>query len=349
MSSHDQAPLTYEDAGVSVDRGNRLVDRIKPMAEQTQRPGVMGGLGGFSALFDLSKLKYRDPILVSCTDGVGTKLRLALSMGKHDTVGIDLVAMCANDLSVQGAEPLFFLDYYACSHLDLEVATAVVAGIAHGCELAGMALVGGETAEMPDMYAAGEYDLAGFGVGIVERDDIIDGRHIAVGDVLIGIASSGPHSNGYSLIRKIIAREEADLRQDFNGKALGHVLLEPTRIYVQTIHRLIEKVPVHGLAHITGGGLIENVPRILPATASAVIDATIWDEPPIFQWLQEKGHIDRKEMYRTFNCGIGMVACVAEKDAEHALVCLQNSGEKAWRIGSVEALREKRMRIEFVR
>ncbi|MEE9157275.1 MAG: phosphoribosylformylglycinamidine cyclo-ligase [Gammaproteobacteria bacterium] len=346
VSSRDQSPLTYEDAGVSVDRGDRLIDRIKAIADRTQRPGVMGRLGGFGALFDLSKLDYRQPILVSTTDGVGTKLKLALAMGKHDTIGIDLVAMCVNDLIVQGAEPLFFLDYYACARLDVDLATEVISGIAHGCELAGTALVGGETAEMPDLYAVGDYDLAGFCVGIVERDDCIDGRQVTIGDALIGVASNGPHANGYSLIRKVIARGKADLEQDFFGEPLGAVLLEPTRVYVQPIRQLIVKVPVHGLAHITGGGLIENIPRMLPSTACANINASTWDHPPIFQWLQEKGRIKTKEMYRTFNCGIGMVACIAEENVQDALRCLQDSGERAWRIGTVEARREESVRIE---
>lgn len=329
--------LSYRDAGVDIDAGNRLVDRIKPAAARTMRPGVLGGLGGFGALFELPVGRYREPVLVSSTDGVGTKLRLAIETGKHDTIGIDLVAMCVNDIVVQGAEPLFFLDYYATGRLEVDVAAAVIEGIARGCEMAGAALVGGETAEMPGMYQAGDYDLAGFAVGIAEKSRLIDGSAVRPGDVLVGIASSGPHSNGYSLIRKVLAVMGADLAQDFHGRSLGDTLLTPTRIYVKPLLRLIECLSVHSLAHITGGGLLENLPRVLPRGTRAVIDTESWPRPPIFDWLQAKGNIRDEEMYRTFNCGIGMVVCLSPEDVDAALDMLQADGETAWPIGTVEA------------
>jgi phosphoribosylformylglycinamidine cyclo-ligase len=329
--------LTYRDAGVDIDRGEALVDRIKPFARATMRPGVIGGLGGFGAMFNLSSLNFRKPVLVSSTDGVGTKLKLAIAMNRHDTIGIDLVAMSVNDLVVQGAEPLFFLDYFATSHLDVDVAEAVVRGIGRGCEIAGAALIGGETAEMPDLYAAGDYDLAGFCVGAVEEDDIIDGSKTAEGDVVIGLASSGVHSNGYSLVRKLLQLTGADLAQPFHGRSLGDTLIEPTRIYVKPLLDLCRRVPVHALAHITGGGLLENVPRVLSDGLVAVIDPRSWEMPPIFRWLQEAGNIDDREMLRTFNCGIGMVAVVAEADADAALSHLHDTGETAFPIGVIAA------------
>ncbi len=333
--------LSYRDAGVDIDAGNRLVERIKPIARRTMRPGVLAGLGGFGALFELPLSRYREPVLVSGTDGVGTKLRLAIELGRHDSVGIDLVAMCANDLVVQGAEPLFFLDYFATGKLDVDTAEQVIAGIGRGCELAGAALIGGETAEMPGMYADGDYDIAGFCVGVVEKSAIIDGSRVAVGDTLIGIASSGPHSNGYSLIRKILAHGKADLAAPFAGATpdltLGAALLAPTRIYVRNVLALNEQVALRAIAHITGGGLIENLPRVLPDGTRARIDAGSWQRPAIFDWLQEQGNVADQEMYRTFNCGIGMIVVVAPGDAERALAILASQGETAWIIGSVEA------------
>jgi phosphoribosylformylglycinamidine cyclo-ligase len=345
VDSTSKSPLHYKDAGVDIDRGNQLVERIKPLAEVTHRPGALGGLGGFGALFDLSQTNYRTPILVSSTDGVGTKLKLAIELKRHDTIGIDLVAMCANDVLVQGAEPLFFLDYFATAKLDLEVATHVIAGIARGCELAGAALVGGETAEMPDMYSPGDYDLAGFCVGVAEADRIIDGRQVRIGDAVIGLASSGPHSNGYSLIRKIIKLTRADLEHDFHGRSLGETLLEPTRIYVKSVLSLIRKIPVHALAHITGGGLLENLPRVLPKDTCILIDAGAWPWPPIFKWLETTGNIDKREMYRTFNCGIGMVVIVETNQIPALIALLTEAGETAWRIGSVEPLNARNERI----
>lgn len=329
--------LDYRAAGVDIDAGNRLVELIKPEAARTARPGVRGGLGGFGALFDLDLARYRKPVLVSGTDGVGTKLRLAIELGKHNTIGIDLVAMCVNDVVVQGAEPLFFLDYYATGKLDVEVAASVVRGIADGCALAGAALVGGETAEMPGMYQPGDYDLAGFCVGVVEQDRIIDGRQVRAGDVLVGIASSGPHSNGYSLIRKILEVAAADLDETLDGRRLGETLLEPTRIYVKPLLALFERVRVHALAHITGGGLTENLPRVLPAGSKAVLEAGAWPRPAIFDWLQRQGNVADEEMYRTFNCGVGMVVCVASEDAQATLDCLRETGETAWPIGVIQA------------
>ncbi|QKQ27573.1 phosphoribosylformylglycinamidine cyclo-ligase [Candidatus Reidiella endopervernicosa] len=329
--------LSYQDAGVDIEAGNRLIDRIKPIAAKTQRPGILGGLGGFGALFELPLDRYKEPVLVSGTDGVGTKLKLAMEMGKHDTIGIDLVAMCANDLIVQGAEPLFFLDYYATGKLDIDTAAEVVAGIGRGCELSGAALTGGETAEMPGMYQEGDYDLAGFCVGVVEKSRIIDGSKVAAGDKLIGIASSGPHSNGYSLIRKILEVSETPLDQPFEESTIGAALLEPTKLYIKSLLSLFEQVDVHALAHITGGGLTENLPRVMPEGTSAKIDANSWQRPAIFNWLQEKGGVIKEEMYRTFNCGIGMVVCVAAADADKSLELLSAAGEQASIIGTIEA------------
>lgn len=332
---HSKSSLSYRDAGVDIEAGNTLVERIKPLAAKTRRPGVMAGLGGFGSLFELPAGKYNNPVLVSGTDGVGTKLRLAIDTGVHDTIGIDLVAMCVNDIAVLGAEPLFFLDYYATGKLDVDVAANVVSGIAEGCLQAGAALVGGETAEMPGMYQQGDFDLAGFCVGVVEKDNIIDGSQVQAGDVLIGLASSGPHSNGYSLIRKILEISQADLNQPFDGATLGEKLLTPTRIYVKSLLQLNDKVNIHALSHITGGGLLENIPRVLPDNLTAVIDSKSWQRPAIFDWLQQHGNVDNHEMYRTFNNGIGMVVCVAKEDAEATLQLLTTAGETAMRIGHV--------------
>ncbi len=331
-----KTPLRYQDSGVSIDAGNALVERIKPIAARTARPGLLAGIGGFGALFEIPPGRYREPVLVSGTDGVGTKLRLAIEMGRHDTIGIDLVAMCVNDVIVQGAEPLFFLDYYATGKLDVEVAAQVVQGIGAGCELAGAALVGGETAEMPGMYAGGDYDLAGFCVGVVEKSRILDGRKVAPGDVLLGLASSGPHSNGYSLIRKIIEVTRSDLNQPFDGSTLGATLLTPTRIYVKPMLKLLNEIEIHALAHITGGGLLENIPRVLPENTCAVLNRSAWPTPPVFDWLQRQGQVSDTEMYRTFNCGVGMVVCVAEQHAAAAQSLLQAQGETVWRIGHIE-------------
>jgi len=327
--------LSYRDAGVDIDAGDALVENIKPFAKRTMRPEVLGGLGGFGALFEISK-KYKNPVLVSGTDGVGTKLKLAFMLDKHDTVGIDLVAMSVNDILVQGAEPLFFLDYFACGKLDVATATEVIKGIAAGCEQAGCALIGGETAEMPGMYPAGEYDLAGFAVGAAEKDQLINGSTIVAGDAVLGLASSGAHSNGYSLIRKIIERSGIDLNSDFHGRPLRDVVLAPTRIYVKPMLALMEQLPVKGMAHITGGGLLENIPRVLPENLTAVLRKDSWDMPPLFTWMQQEGNVAEKEMHRTFNCGIGMAVIVAAADAERAMQLLRDAGETAWQIGSVE-------------
>ena len=334
-STSGNGNLSYRDAGVDIDAGNSLVERIKPIVRQTFRPGVMTGLGGFGALFELPVDRYREPILVSGTDGVGTKLKLALQLGRHDGIGIDLVAMCVNDIVVTGAEPLFFLDYYATGHLDVDIATRVVSGIAEGCRQAGAALTGGETAEMPGMYANGDYDLAGFAVGIVEKSRMIEPGRVKAGDLLLGLASSGPHSNGYSLIRKVLEISGADLSQPFSGTTLGDALLAPTRIYVKPLLQLHQSLEIHALAHITGGGLLENLPRVLPAGTRAVIELDAWERPPIFQWLQEQGNIADAEMLRTFNCGVGMIACVAAEDADNAQAQLIQAGEKVWRLGRI--------------
>jgi phosphoribosylformylglycinamidine cyclo-ligase len=317
--------LSYRDAGVDIDEGDALVEAIKPFARRTLRPEVLAGIGGFGALCELPK-KYRQPVLVSGTDGVGTKLKLAFALGRHDTVGIDLVAMSVNDVLVQGAEPLFFLDYYACGRLDTRVAAEVIKGIARGCELAGCALLGGETAEMPGMYPEGEYDLAGFCVGVVEKERIIDGRSIAPGDAILGLASSGPHSNGYSLIRKILERGKPEFD-----------LLEPTRIYVKPVLKLLESVPVKGLAHITGGGITGNVPRVLPEGTKAVIRKASWPRPPVFEWLQRAGNVAEDEMFRVFNCGVGMVVVLAPSEARRAAELLRAEGETVYEIGAIDA------------
>ncbi len=325
-------PLTYKDAGVDIDAGNELVERIRPLVGRTRRPEVLAGIGGFGGLFALPPGRFREPVLVSGTDGVGTKLLLAQQLGRHDTIGIDLVAMCVNDVLVQGAEPLFFLDYFACGKLDHAVAGDVIAGIAEGCVQAGAALIGGETAEMPDMYAPGEYDLAGFTVGAVERTAIIDGSAIAPGDAIVGIASSGPHSNGYSLIRKVLEREPD---AEIDGMPAPERLLAPTRIYVRPVLALLQEVAVKGLAHITGGGITENVPRVLPAGTAAEIDTSTWQPGAVFAFLQERGNIATAEMRRTFNCGVGMAVIVTEADVERTVALLNESGEAAWRLGRI--------------
>ncbi len=329
--------ISYRDAGVDIDAGNSLVERIKPVAARTRRPGVLTGLGGFGALFEIPLDRYRQPLLVSGTDGVGTKLKLAIDSRRHDTIGIDLVAMCANDIVVQGAEPLFFLDYYATGKLDVDVAADVVAGIGRGCELAGAALIGGETAEMPGMYAAHDYDLAGFCVGIVDKDKLIDGQSVQPGDTLVALASSGPHSNGYSLIRKIIEVSGASLHSELDGRPLLDWLLEPTRIYVKPLLALLEQVEVRSLCHITGGGLPENLPRVLPDNTVARIETASWQWPAVFSWLQQQGQVATFEMYRTFNCGVGMVICVPAAQLAQCLSILQAQGESAWVLGCIEA------------
>ena len=328
--------LSYRDAGVDIEAGDNLVERIKPWAKRTMRPEVLGGIGGFGALMRIPQ-RYRDPVLVSGTDGVGTKLKLAFQLGRHDSIGIDLVAMSVNDILVQGAEPLFFLDYFACGRLDVDTAEQVVRGIAAGCEQAGCALIGGETAEMPGMYPPGEYDLAGFAVGVVEKDDILDGSRIAPGDVLLGLASSGAHSNGYSLIRRIVERAGADLNSALGDGSLGDALLVPTRIYVRALLGLMAQLPLGGMAHITGGGLTGNVPRILPPGTAARIDAASWPRPALFAWLQQQGNVPDDEMLRTFNCGIGMVVVVRAADAQRAQQWLTGAGETVWQIGEIVA------------
>jgi len=327
-------PLSYKDAGVDIDAGNALVNNIKSAVKRTRRPEVMGNLGGFGALCELPT-KYKHPVLVSGTDGVGTKLRLAIDYKKHDNVGVDLVAMCSNDLIVSGAEPLFFLDYYATGKLDVEVATAVVKGIAEGCVQSGCALIGGETAEMPGMYEGDDYDLAGFCVGVAEKEEIIDGTKVQDGDALIALASSGPHSNGFSLIRKVLEVSKADPEQELAGKPLIDHLLEPTKIYVKSLLKLIEEHDVHAMSHITGGGFWENIPRVLPEDCKAVVKSDSWQWPVVFNWLMEKGNISEFEMYRTFNCGVGMVVALPADKVESALKLLNAEGEKAWLIGDI--------------
>jgi phosphoribosylformylglycinamidine cyclo-ligase len=336
LNTPPKESLSYRDAGVDIEAGDALVEAIKPYAKRTMRPEVLAGIGGFGALVEISK-KYREPVLVAGTDGVGTKLKLAFQLKRHDTVGIDLVAMSVNDVLVQGAEPLFFLDYFACGKLDLATATDVIKGVARGCELAGCALIGGETAEMPSMYPAGEYDLAGFAVGVVDKSAIIDGSSIAVGDAVLGLASSGAHSNGYSLIRAILERERPELQADFHGRPLADVLLEPTRIYVKPLLALMQRIKLKGLAHITGGGLVENIPRALPEGVRAVLQKSAWPMPPLFGWLQQHGGVAESEMHRVFNCGIGMTLIVGEADAETAMRELAAAGERVYRIGRIEA------------
>jgi phosphoribosylformylglycinamidine cyclo-ligase len=336
MTNQNPAPLTYRDAGVDIDAGDALVDRIKPLAARTMRPGVLAGIGGFGALFEVPK-KYREPVLVSGTDGVGTKLRLAFEWNRHDTVGIDLVAMSVNDILVQGAEPLFFLDYFACGKLSVDTAASVVGGIARGCELAGCALIGGETAEMPGMYPEGEYDLAGFAVGAVEKSAIIDGKSIIPGDVVLGLASSGAHSNGYSLVRKVIERAQARPDQDFHGQPLVDAVMAPTRIYVKQMLATLARhgADIKGMAHITGGGLTENVPRILQDHLSATLHRDAWELPALFAWLQQQGSVADAEMHRVFNCGIGMVVVVAANLADTIAATLTEQGETVYRLGEI--------------
>lgn len=336
MNSPSPSSLSYRDAGVDIDAGEALVDAIKPFARRTMREGVLAGIGGFGALFEISK-KYREPVLVSGTDGVGTKLRLAFQLNRHDTVGTDLVAMSVNDILVQGAEPLFFLDYFACGRLDVAMAADVVKGVAAGCEQAGCALIGGETAEMPGMYPDGEYDLAGFAVGVVEKSKIIDGSTIVPGDVVLGLASSGAHSNGYSLIRRILEEAKPDMNADFHGRPLADVLLAPTRIYVKPLLSLMKALPVKGMAHITGGGLLDNVPRILPENCTALLHRDAWTRPPLFDWLQQHGGVADEEMHRVFNCGIGMAVIVAASQADAAVAQLKALGETVYRIGEIRA------------
>ena len=327
--------MSYYDAGVDIDAGYRLVENIKPYVKRTIRPEVLSGIGGFGAMFEISK-NYKNPVLVSGTDGVGTKLKLAFKLGKHDRIGIDLVAMSVNDILVQGAEPLFFLDYFACGRLDVDIATRVVKGIALGCEQAGCALIGGETAEMPGMYPDHEYDLAGFAVGVVEKDRIIDGQSIMEGDAVLGLASSGPHSNGYSLIRKILKENHTDIAANLNGKVLMDTIMEPTRIYVKPLLNLLKHFPVKGMAHITGGGLVENIPRILPEGLAAVLKRSAWDMPELFGWLQEQGKITDCEMHRVFNCGIGMALIISNENVEAVMKELRNAGEVVWHIGAIQ-------------
>ena len=337
VSHPNDPPLTYRDAGVDIEAGESLVERIKPLVQKTQRPECLGNIGGFGGLFELPIDRYRRPVLVSGTDGVGTKLKLAVILDRHDTIGIDLVAMCVNDVLVLGAEPLYFLDYFATGRLSPEHAQSVIAGIASGCEAAGAALIGGETAEMPGIYSPGEYDLAGFCVGVVEKDQIIDGSHIRAGDQVLGLASSGLHSNGYSLARAVLERSSATLDQAIGETTLGEALLAPTRIYVRPILALLKAVPIHGIAHITGGGLPGNIPRVLPGNCDCRIDATAWPRPEIFQWLQSEGSIDDTEMLRTFNCGIGLVIIVSSDTAAQAHEMLEASGETVYRLGEVQA------------
>lgn len=342
--------ISYADAGVSIEKGNQFIEKIKPLAKLlTPGKGALNKLDGFGALFDIGAMNYKDPILVSGADGVGTKLKLAIDIGKHDTIGIDLVAMCVNDILVHGAQPLFFLDYLACNELKIDHAHQVITGIANGCKLADCALVGGETAEMPAIYSENYYDLAGFCVGAVERDKMIDGlKTIQSGDKLIGIASSGPHANGYSLIRKILASPTVDLSIEFDGKTLNEVLIEPTKIYSKTIKKLLLDCQIKAMAHITGGGIPDNLPRVMPNHVKACIDRNAWERPEIFNWLQETGPITQKEMDRTFNCGIGMVVCVAKEDEETAIKSIQESGEQAFAIGNIQERQDTDNRVIFL-
>lgn len=345
--SNDKPSLSYKDAGVDIDAGNALVERIKGVTKRTKRPEVMGSIGGFGALCELPT-KYKQPVLVSGTDGVGTKLRLAIDLKKHDTVGIDLVAMCVNDLIVQGAEPLFFLDYYATGKLDIDVAADVVTGIGEGCVQAGCALIGGETAEMPGMYEHGDYDIAGFCVGVVEKEQIIDGTKVAPGDALVALGSSGPHSNGYSLVRKILEVSGVNPSEEMlDGKPLAEHLLAPTKIYVKSVLALLEQCDVHAISHITGGGFWENIPRVLPESAKAVVDDSSWEWPLVFNWLQHNGNVTTKEMYRTFNCGVGLIIAMPNEQAERAVTLLREHGEDAWVIGQVAARSGDEAQVEI--
>lgn len=348
MTDSKEKKFSYKDAGVDIDQGNELVQRLKKSVTNTHREGVMGGLGGFGALFDLGSLDYKHPVLVSGTDGVGTKIKLANDHNIHHTIGIDLVGMCVNDLIVQGADPLFFLDYFACSSLDVDIAEKVIDGIAKGCSLSGCSLIGGETAEMPGMYQSGEYDLAGFCVGVVEKDELITGEKVSEGDALVALASSGCHSNGYSLVRKIIEETNQDLTVTLDGKPLLELLLEPTRIYVKQILALIKQVPVKAIAHITGGGLIENIPRVIPDGLSVSIDSNSWEFPPIFKWLQETGNIEAHEMYKTFNCGVGMVVSVPQENNGETIRLLSEMGETVWEIGKVIPTDDSTERVQVL-
>lgn len=348
-NSKNTESLTYKDAGVDIDAGNDLIEKIKPAVKSTNRTGVMGSIGGFGGLFDLSQLNYNNPLLVSGTDGVGTKLKLANMMNDHSTIGIDLVAMCVNDIIVLGAEPLFFLDYYACGQLQTDEATAVISGIANGCKQANCALIGGETAEMPGMYTKGDYDLAGFVVGAVEKDSVINGENIQKKNVIIGIASSGPHSNGYSLIRKILEVNNTDLNEKLGDKSIGKHLLEPTQIYVKQLLELLDSaVEVNGIAHITGGGLMENISRVIPEGLAINIDLSTWESPEIFEWLQEKGNLSNTEMFRTFNCGIGMAIIINKDDSVECQELIKTSGLKCWEIGSVRKSKSHKNDVEFI-
>lgn len=349
MKESDNNGLSYKDAGVDIDAGNALIDKIKPAVKSTNRPGVMGNIGGFGGLFDLSKLNYNNPVLVSGTDGVGTKLKLANMMNDHSTIGIDLVAMCVNDIIVLGAEPLFFLDYYACGKLDVDEAAAVIRGIADGCKQSGCALIGGETAEMPGMYTRGDYDLAGFVVGAVEKDATLTGKDITQDNVIIGIASSGPHSNGYSLIRKVLEVNDTDLSEKLGDRTIGEQLLQPTQIYVKPLLELLDSaVDVKGIAHITGGGLMENISRVIPEGLAITIDLNSWECVDIFNWLQEKGNLSDTEMLRTFNCGIGMVVIVNKDDSNDCMEFIKNSGLKCWEIGCVRPSQADKDDVEFI-
>ena len=348
MTDNKDKHFSYADAGVSIEHGNELVDRIKKATAATRRPGVQGNLGGFGAMFDIGALGYKHPVLVSGTDGVGTKIKLAIEANEHDTIGIDLVAMCVNDLIVQGADPLFFLDYFASSRLDVDVAERVINGIAEGCKLAGCSLVGGETAEMPGMYADGDYDLAGFCVGAVEKEEIIDGSRVEHGDMLIALPSSGCHSNGYSLVRKIIKDTNQDLQMGIDGRTLIECLLEPTRIYVQTVLSLSKKVRLKAVAHITGGGLTENIPRVIPDGNDINIDLSSWTLSPLFEWLQESGNVEQHEMLKTFNCGVGLVLCVSAEDADKTVQLLQELNESAWKIGQIVNNGNKSASVNYI-
>jgi phosphoribosylformylglycinamidine cyclo-ligase len=347
MEEQSRQGLSYKDAGVDIDAGNALIEHIKPHAKRTRRPGVLSGLGGFGALFELPLDRYQAPVLVSGTDGVGTKLKLALEIGKHDTIGIDLVAMCVNDIIVTGAEPLFFLDYYATGRLNIDTASEVIKGIADGCEMAGAALSGGETAEMPGMYANEDYDLAGFSVGVVEKSRILDGSKVQAGDVLLGLASSGPHSNGYSLIRKVLEQSGDSLNSRCGDTTLGNALLMPTRIYVKPVLKLLQDQDIHALAHITGGGLLENIPRVLPANTKAHIDTSSWTRPAVFDWLASSGNINDTEMLRTFNCGIGMVVVLPETQLESTQAALTEERIESWPIGTIAPSEHTEPRVIF--
>jgi phosphoribosylformylglycinamidine cyclo-ligase len=336
MTNSKNPQLNYADAGVNIHQGNELVKRIKPLVASTNRSGVMGTIGGFGGLFDLSELPYKNPVLVSGTDGVGTKLKLAIEQNKHDTIGIDLVAMCVNDLLVLGAEPLFFLDYFATGQLDVDVAESIIGGIVKGCNIAGCALIGGETAEMPGMYHGKDYDLAGFCVGIVEKDKIIDGTNIKSGDAVIALSSSGIHSNGYSLVRKIISDSGTDISEQLGSATLQEILLEPTRIYINPVRELLKSITIKGISHITGGGFVENLPRILPQQTQISIDTNSWAWPDIFKWLQNTGNIADMEMYSVFNCGIGLILIVDNNDCTEVIDILIKQGEHAWQIGNVK-------------